>query len=103
MVLLPRFAAGGTVCPSARSLMLFEPAEHDPVEGVRSLDIREMLHAGDFLVARVRHQPGEAAVFAGRGAGIVRPAHDQERHAYRRQLWHEIEIEDRRAAAEIAA
>src|SRR4030088_172383 len=82
--------------------MLFEPAEHDAVEGVGRLDIREMLHAGDLFVARARHQPGEAPVLAGRGAGIVRAAYDQERHPHRGEVRHEIEIEDRRAATEIA-
>ena len=57
---------------------------------------------GDFLVAAARHEAGEPAVFARRGAGIVGAAHDQHRDAQRRQLRGEVEIHDRRRAPQKA-
>src|SRR5207302_4174784 len=41
---------------SIRAFVLFEPAQHDAVEGLRRLDIGEMLHAGDLFVACARHE-----------------------------------------------
>src|SRR5205085_11186792 len=80
---------------------LFEPAEHDAVEGVRGLDDREVPHAGDLLVARARDQAGETPVLAGRGAGVVLAVDDQGRHAYGRQPRGTVEIENAGGAAEI--
>ncbi len=57
---------------------------------------------GQLLVARAGDEGGEAAVLAGRRSGIVGAAEDEGRHPHRGEARHEIEVEDRGAAAELA-
>src|SRR5689334_15825152 len=85
-----------------RAFVRFEPARHEAVELVRTLDIREMPASRHLLVPRPRHEPGEPAVLGRRRPGIVGAANHQYRHPHLRQARREIEIEDRGATAEIA-
>jgi hypothetical protein len=65
---------------SPRLFVRLEPAHHDPVEFVRALDIGEMPAFGHLLVARSRHEGGEAAVLARRRALILGAAENERRH-----------------------
>ena len=77
-----------------------EPAQHDAVEGVGMLDIGEMPGVGDLLVAAAGDELGDALVAGGRRALIIGAADHQRRHLERRQIGDEVEILDRRGAAE---
>src|SRR6202142_3147938 len=77
-----------------------EPTPHELVEGVRLLHVREMPSVSDLFVARSENQARDALVLVGRSAGILAATHDQAGNLERWQLRHEIEIKDRRGAAQ---
>ena len=56
---------------SARMSLCVEPTHHDAVEGLGTLDIREVAGVDDFLIAAARNETRETAVFAPWRVGIL--------------------------------
>src|SRR5262245_53881489 len=97
----PRPPGEGEMSPITSTPRL-EPVEEDAIEGIGALDIGEVARVGDLLVAAAGDELGNALV-AGRWRSlVVGAADDERRHLQLRQRGEEVEILDRRGAAEEA-